>query len=98
MNGNRSHLRRIGREQLIKDSINTGSNLVNTYNEKENIDNIEKNEIINSPIDDNENKIVSVDSLGNNGRLGNQLFQIASAIGIASKNNTEFCLDNWFCQ
>jgi hypothetical protein len=98
MSENRSRLRKISREQLFKNSINTRPNPVHSYTGKENIGNIEKNEIITSVIEDNENKIVSVDSLGNNGRLGNQLFQIASAIGIASKNNTEFCLDNWFCQ
>jgi len=34
--------------------------------------------------------MVVYDSIGNNGRLGNQLFQIASTIGIALSNNTKF--------
>ena len=31
--------------------------------------------------------IVTFDKLGNNGRLGNQLFQIAATIAIAKRNN-----------
>jgi hypothetical protein len=35
--------------------------------------------------------------LGYNGRLGNQLFQIASTIGIAIKNNQDFAFPEWKC-
>lgn len=34
-------------------------------------------------------------NLGNNGRLGNQLFQIAALIGIARHNNTSYKLPQW---
>lgn len=37
--------------------------------------------------------MVAYDLIGNNGRLGNQLFQISSTIGIALKNNTKFCFN-----
>jgi hypothetical protein len=33
--------------------------------------------------------------LGEFGRLGNQLFQIASTIGIAAKNNTSYVFPTW---
>ena len=33
--------------------------------------------------------------LGNNGRLGNQLFQISSTIGIAKKQNQNWCFPDW---
>ncbi|REG98280.1 alpha-1,2-fucosyltransferase [Flavobacterium aquicola] len=34
-------------------------------------------------------------NLGKKGNLGNQLFQIASAIGIAEKRNQQFCFPEW---
>jgi hypothetical protein len=34
-------------------------------------------------------------NLGKKGNLGNQLFQIASTIGIAEKNNHQFCFPKW---
>lgn len=34
-------------------------------------------------------------NLGKKGNLGNQLFQIASTIGIAEKNNHKFCFPKW---
>lgn len=34
-------------------------------------------------------------NLGRKGNFGNQLFQIASTIGIAEKNNHEFCFPKW---
>jgi hypothetical protein len=34
-------------------------------------------------------------NLGSKGNLGNQLFQIASTIGIAKTNNVEFCFPKW---
>lgn len=34
-------------------------------------------------------------NLGKKGNLGNQLFQIASTIGIAEKNNQEYCFPFW---
>lgn len=36
-------------------------------------------------------------NIGKFGRLGNQMFQIASTIGIAKKNNTEFSFPDWNC-
>jgi hypothetical protein len=36
-------------------------------------------------------------NLGNMGRLGNQMFQIASTIGVAKKNNLEFSFPEWVC-
>lgn len=39
--------------------------------------------------------MISFQSLGKLGRLGNQLFQIASTYGIASKNNEAFGLNDW---
>lgn len=39
--------------------------------------------------------MITFKEIGNHGRLGNQLFQVASGIGIADKNNTEFVLPNW---
>jgi hypothetical protein len=35
--------------------------------------------------------------LGRFGRLGNQLFQVASTIGIALKNNQDYSFPNWYC-
>jgi hypothetical protein len=34
-------------------------------------------------------------ALGNNGRLGNQFFQIASTIGLAKKENKNWCFPEW---
>ena len=42
--------------------------------------------------------IVTFDKLGNNGRLGNQLFQIAATIATAKKNNAEAVFPKWFCK
>lgn len=39
--------------------------------------------------------MITFNKIGNYGRLGNQLFQIASGIGIARKNNTDFVLPRW---
>ena len=39
--------------------------------------------------------MVTFDGLGNFGRLGNGLFQIASTIGIARKNGTDFTFPKW---
>lgn len=39
--------------------------------------------------------MISYPSLGSLGRLGNQLFQIASVIGIAKKNNTQASFPDW---
>ena len=39
--------------------------------------------------------MITFSELGNMGRLGNQLFQIASTIGIAKKNNTEYYFPDW---
>lgn len=39
--------------------------------------------------------MITFQSLGHYGRLGNQLFQIASTIGIAKKYNFEFGFPNW---
>jgi hypothetical protein len=39
--------------------------------------------------------MVTFSELGNFGRLGNQLFQIAATIGIAKRNNTEYYFPNW---
>jgi hypothetical protein len=38
--------------------------------------------------------MLSINTLGNNGRLGNQIFQYASAKGIAKNNNLNFCIPN----
>ncbi len=40
-------------------------------------------------------KSVTMSTLGRNGRLGNQLFQIASLTGIARKNRAELVLPKW---
>ena len=42
--------------------------------------------------------VVTFDKLGNNGRLGNQLFQIAATIATAKKNNVEAIFPKWFCR
>ena len=34
-------------------------------------------------------------NLGNYGRLGNQLWEIASTVGIATKNEHDFIFPNW---
>jgi len=39
--------------------------------------------------------MITFKELGNYGRLGNQLFQVASTIGIASKNNQETAFPAW---
>lgn len=39
--------------------------------------------------------MITFSRLGNYGRLGNQLFQIASTIGIATKNNQPYCFPEW---
>ncbi|MHB8381774.1 MAG: alpha-1,2-fucosyltransferase [Candidatus Binataceae bacterium] len=41
------------------------------------------------------NKLVTFRFLGHLGRLGNQLFQIAAAIGVARKNSCPFILPEW---
>lgn len=43
------------------------------------------------------NDVISVHHLGKNGRLGNQMFQIASAMGIARKNGADLLLPFWYC-
>lgn len=45
----------------------------------------------------NSEKFITIESLGNNGRLGNQLFQIASTIGIGIKNNAKPIFSSWYC-
>lgn len=42
--------------------------------------------------------IVTFDKLGTNGRLGNQLFQIAVTIATAKKNNSNAIFPKWFCK
>lgn len=39
--------------------------------------------------------MITYSNLGKNGRLGNQLFQISSTIGVALKNGHEFCFPKW---
>ncbi|KAF2333113.1 alpha-1,2-fucosyltransferase [Flavobacterium daemonense] len=39
--------------------------------------------------------MITFSNLGKKGNLGNQLFQIASTIGIAEKNNQVFCFPKW---
>lgn len=39
--------------------------------------------------------MITFSRLGNYGRLGNQMFQIASTIGIAEINDQEFCFPEW---
>lgn len=39
--------------------------------------------------------MITYTGLGRNGRLGNQMFQIASSIGIAKKNNHSYCFPEW---
>lgn len=41
--------------------------------------------------------LVTFDKLGTNGRLGNQLFQIAVTIATAKKNNVNAIFPKWFC-
>lgn len=45
----------------------------------------------------NSNNYITVENLGNNGRLGNQLFQVASTIGIGIKNNVSPIFNSWYC-
>ena len=42
--------------------------------------------------------MITFSKLEKKGNLGNQLFQIASTIGIAKKNQHEFCFPNWSFQ
>lgn len=42
-------------------------------------------------------KILTIDSLGSNGRLGNQMFQVASTIGLAHKHGLEAVFPPWYC-
>lgn len=39
--------------------------------------------------------MITFSQLGNYGRLGNQLFQVAGTIGIAEKNNQPWCFPEW---
>lgn len=39
--------------------------------------------------------MITYSNLGKKGNLGNQLFQIASTIGIAEKNHQEYCFPFW---
>lgn len=39
--------------------------------------------------------MITFSNLGKKGNLGNQLFQLASTIGIAEKNNQEYCFPSW---
>jgi hypothetical protein len=48
-------------------------------------------------VDCNMDKYITIDGLGSNGRLGNQLFQVASTIGIAIKNNVRPVFKSWYC-
>ncbi len=41
--------------------------------------------------------MVTYSNLGHFGRLGNQMFQIASTIGIALDNGSEYCFNRWIC-
>jgi len=41
--------------------------------------------------------VITFSKLGRYGRLGNQLFQISSTIGIAIKTDIDFCFPHWFC-
>ena len=41
--------------------------------------------------------MITFSELGKYGRLGNQLFQIASTIGIAKENSVDFLFPNWVC-
>ena len=41
--------------------------------------------------------MITFSNLGKDGRLGNQMFQIASTIGIAVKNNHDFSFPTWTC-
>ncbi|WP_373940764.1 hypothetical protein OEG92_12140 [Polaribacter sejongensis] len=38
---------------------------------------------------------ITFSRLGSKGRLGNQLFQIASTIGMAKKNSFDYCFPKW---
>jgi len=39
--------------------------------------------------------VITFSKLGEKGNLGNQLFQIASTIGIATRNNQSYCFPSW---
>jgi hypothetical protein len=39
--------------------------------------------------------MITYSNLGKKGDLGNQLFQIASIIGIAENNHQEYCFPIW---
>lgn len=39
--------------------------------------------------------MITFSNLGRMGRLGNQLFQVASTIGIAKKNDDDYCFPDW---
>ena len=39
--------------------------------------------------------MITFSNLGNMGRLGNQFFQVASTIGVANKNNHDYCFPEW---
>jgi len=39
--------------------------------------------------------MITFKQLGRHGRLGNQMFQIASTIGIAKMNNQQYCFPEW---
>lgn len=41
--------------------------------------------------------MITYGNLGKYGRLGNQMFQIASTIGIAKDNNLDYGFDSWYC-
>ena len=41
--------------------------------------------------------MITFNNLGRMGQLGNQMFQIASTIGVAKKNGIDFSFPNWIC-
>jgi hypothetical protein len=60
-----------------------------------------RDKIMNNPppeIIQQTNDIVTFDKLGNNGRLGNQLFQIAVTIATAKKHKADAIFPKWFCK
>lgn len=42
--------------------------------------------------------MVTFNSLGKYGRLGNQMFQVASTIGIAKANGFQYSFNDWYCK
>jgi hypothetical protein len=42
--------------------------------------------------------VVTYNNIGGFGRLGNQMFQIASTIGIALDNDIDYCFNHWVCR